>query len=122
MTDRIFVDSLRVPCRVGLTPAERREPQDVMVDVSLFLSLTRAARSDDVKDSVNYRDLKARISSVASGREFALLESVAEGIAGAMLDAFPVERVSVRVRKAKYSQEPSIGVEIARDRESWSSR
>ena len=39
-----------------------------------------------------------------------------------MLDAFPVERVSVRVRKAKYSQEPSIGVEIARDRESWSSR
>ena len=122
MTDGIFLDNLRVSCRVGLTPAERREPQEVMVDVSLFLSLTRAGRGDEVKDGVNYNDAKARISSFASGREFALLESVAEGIAGAMLEAFPVESVSVRVRKAKYSHEPSIGVEIARDKESWSSR
>jgi dihydroneopterin aldolase len=122
LTDRIFVDNLRVPCRVGLTPAERGEPQEIVVDVSIFLSLARAARGDEVKDSVNYRDVKERISAFATGRKFSLLETVAEGIAGALLDSFPVERVSVKVRKAKYSKEPSIGVEIVRERESWSSR
>ncbi len=122
MTDRIFVDNLRVVCRVGLTPVERREPQQVIVDVSLFLSLARAARSDEVKDSINYKEVRERITSFANGREFTLLESVAEGVAGAMLDSFPAESVSVRVRKAKYSQEPSIGVEIVREREPWSSR
>jgi len=87
LTDRIFVDNLRVPCRVGLTPAERGEPQEIVVDVSIFLSLARAARGDEVKDSVNYRDVKERISAFATGRKFSLLETVAEGIAGALLDS-----------------------------------
>ncbi len=122
MTDRIFVDNVRVSCQVGITPEERRQSQDVIVDVSLFLSLARAGGSDDVDDTVNYKDVMDRVTSVVSGGEFTLLETVADGVARAVLEAFPVERVVVRVRKAKYSLEPSIGVEIDRSRETWSSR
>jgi dihydroneopterin aldolase len=122
MTDRIFVDNLRLSCRVGITPEERRQPQEVLVDVSIFLSLVRAGRSDDVRDTVNYKEVVQRVSLYVSGKEFTLLEGLAEGVVSAVLDAFPVERVVVKVRKAKYSDEPSIGIEVARDRESWSSR
>jgi FolB domain-containing protein len=122
MTDRIFVDNLRLGCRVGITPDERLEPQEVLLDVSLFLSLAPAGASDSVKDTVNYKDLMERVSSFVSSKEFGLLESLAEGVAAVALGAFPVESVVVKVRKAKYSAEPSVGIEITRDRKSWSSR
>jgi 7,8-dihydroneopterin aldolase/epimerase/oxygenase len=122
MTDRIFIDNIRLSCRVGIGEPERRNAQDVLVDVSLFLDLSQAAESDDVKRTVNYKDALQCVSSFVTGKEFGLLESVAEGVAATVLDAFPAERVVVRVRKAKYSSEPSIGIEVTRDRKIWSSR
>jgi FolB domain-containing protein len=121
MSDRIFTDNLRLKCKVGITPEERREPQEVLVDVSLHLDLARAGSSDDLKDTINYKDIVQRVSQSVSNKEFSLLESLAEGIAAAMLEAYPVDTVIVKVRKAKYSGEPSIGIEIERDTKSWSS-
>src|SRR5271155_5780489 len=121
MSDRIFTDNLRLKCKVGITPEERRESQEVLVDVSLNLDLARAGRSDDLKDTINYKEIVQRVSQSVSNREFSLLESLAEGVAGAMLEAYQVDTVTVKVRKAKYSGEPSIGIEIERDTKSWSS-
>ncbi len=115
MSDRIFIENLRVSCRVGLTSAERNRPQDVLVDLSIFVDLEQAGKTDDVEQSVNYRELKERVYTFVSGNEFGLLESLAEGIAGLALQSTRVQRVTVRVRKGKYSAEPSIGVEISRD-------
>ncbi|MDA4136258.1 MAG: dihydroneopterin aldolase [Thaumarchaeota archaeon] len=122
MTDRIFVDNLRLSCRVGITPEERLKSQEVLLDVSLSLSLAPAAASDSVKDTVNYKEIMERVSRFVSSKEFSLLESLAEGVAAVALEAFPVERVTVKARKAKYSAEPSVGIEITRDRKPWSSR
>ncbi len=120
MTDRIFIENLRLRCRIGITPSERRHQQDVLVDLNVFVNLSRAGKSDDVKDSVNYREVRERVSEFISGNEFGLLETLAEGVADLLLEYPPVERVLVRVRKGKYSAEPSIGVEISRDSRSWS--
>jgi FolB domain-containing protein len=122
MPDRIFVDNLRLNCVIGITPEERSRAQEVLIDTSLFLDLSRAGNYDDIEQSVNYKTVMQRIIKFASGKEFALLESLAEGTAAAILESFPVERVVVKVRKAKYSFEPSIGVEVSRDRKTWSSR
>jgi len=122
MSDRIFVDNLRLACSVGITPQERRRSQEVLVDVSLFMNLKRAGMSDDVKDTVNYKEVLALVTNFISSKKFGLLENLAYSVADALLEAYPAESVRVSVRKAKYSSEPSIGVEIIRDRKSWSSR
>lgn len=122
MPDRIFIENLRLTCRVGLSPAERGRPQDVLVDLNVFVDLKGAGESDEISQSVNYRELKERVSAFVSGKEFGLLEGLAEGIAQLALQSPRVLRVTVRVRKGKYSAEPSIGVEISRDAESWSKR
>lgn len=116
MNDRIFIENLRVRCRVGLTPEERSHPQDVIVDVSLFLSLQRALESDSVGDSINYKEVMERISTFVSGKEFVLLEGLAGAVTEELLRASPVERVRLRVRKSKYTTEPSIGVELEREK------
>jgi len=114
--DRVFIENLRVDCVVGLTEEERRRPQKVIVDVSMYLGLRRAAAGEKIEKTVNYREARDRISRFVATGEFVLLEGLAEGIASLVLDAFEVERVKVRVRKEKYSVEPSIGVEIERAR------
>lgn len=124
MEDRIFVENLRLPCRVGMRAEERAIPQDVLVDVSLFLGLSEAGRGEQTAPTVNYREVMKGVSRFVSEGEFALLEGLAEGVSSLALSTFPmVERVRVRARKAKYSSEPSMGVEIERSRgQSWSSR
>jgi FolB domain-containing protein len=114
MVDRIFIDNLRLRCRVGITDEERAAPQEILVNVSLTVGLERAGTSDNLGDTVDYKEMMERISQFVSGREFKLLESLAEGIAALALKPAGVEKVTVRVRKTKYSGEPSIGVEIER--------
>ncbi len=114
--DRIFIDNLHLDCRVGVTDEERRLAQKVVVDVSLALESGRAAASGRLADTVDYREAKRLISQFVSKGEFVLIESLAEGIASLALERFSVDRVVVKVRKEKYSVEPSIGVEVERAR------
>jgi dihydroneopterin aldolase len=116
MSDRIFLDGVRVRCKIGITAKERVEPQEVLIDLSLFMDLARAGATDNLEETVNYRTALDEISRFASSREFVLLEGLAEGLASLAIEAFGVDRVRVRARKAKYSVEPSIGVEIERER------
>lgn len=116
MNDRIFLDNLRLKCRIGITDEERREPQEIMADVSLIVNLKRAGASDSLGDTVDYREAMKRISQFVSSKEFNLLESLAEGIATLVLETAGVERVIVKVRKMAYSSEPSIGIEVQRGR------
>lgn len=114
--DTVFIENLRLDCRVGVTDEERRTPQKVLVDVALSLDLSRAASSKKLEDTIDYREAKRQVSQFVSRGEFVLLESLAEGVAALALGGFEVDRVAVRVRKEKYSTEPSIGVRIERAR------
>jgi dihydroneopterin aldolase len=115
--DRIFIEGLRLDCRIGVTDEERRLSQKVLVDVSLFLDLRRAAASGRIQDTADYSEAKRLFSQFVSEGEFRLLEILAEGIASIALERLGVERVAVRVRKEKYSADPSIGIEIERQRD-----
>lgn len=114
--DRLFIENLRLDCLIGVDDDERRRPQTVVLDVSLFLDLVRPASSGKIGDTVDYREARRLISDFVSSGRFTLLEGLAEGIASLALDELDAERVVVRVRKEKYSVEPSIGIEIERAR------
>lgn len=114
--DRIFIDDLHLDCLIGITDEERRRPQIVVVDVSLYLKLGRPGASGRIGDTVDYREARRMISEFVMDGKFTLLEGLAEGIASLALRQLDVERVVVRVRKEKYSIEPSIGIEIERAR------
>jgi len=114
--DSVFIENLRLDCRVGVTDEERRRPQKVLLDVALSLDLSRAAATKNVEDTVDYREAKRLVSEFVSGGEFVLLESLAEGVAALALDSFDVEKAVVRVRKEKYSAEPSVGIQVERGR------
>lgn len=95
----IRVDGLAFFGRHGVLPAERELGQRFALDLVLVPSSDRACDTDDVTDAVHYGEVAERALAVANGGPYALLERLADAIALALLDGFPLRRVTVRVHK-----------------------
>ncbi len=116
MKDRIFIKNLTVLSRIGFTDRERQRKQKVIVDLEIFVDLKDAGKTDDMDRTINYKEILEKVRKIASGREYKLLEHLAEEIASNLLESFAVERVDVTLKKAKYSKSPIIGIGISRRR------
>ena len=81
----------------GVNPEERHGGQRFLFDVRLEVG--DAGLSDRIEDAVDYRDVAATVREVSAGTQFHLLEALAGAVADTLLERFPVEWVSVRVRK-----------------------
>jgi 2-amino-4-hydroxy-6-hydroxymethyldihydropteridine diphosphokinase len=115
--DRILITDLLARCVLGVTDEERREKQDVVINLVLFVDLKPAARSDRIEDAVNYRTLKKRILQVVESSSYRLVESLAERIAALSLEEPRVAEVLVRVDKPSVLRfARTVGVEILRGR------
>jgi 2-amino-4-hydroxy-6-hydroxymethyldihydropteridine diphosphokinase len=116
--DRIVVRDLLVRCVLGVTDEERREKQDVVINLVLFADLRPPARSDRIEDAVNYRTIKKRIVSVVESSSYRLVEALAERVAALCLDEPRVAEVLVRVDKPSVLRfARTVGVEILRGRD-----
>ena len=104
--------------RHGVSDAERERTQPFTVDIEVEVSTSRASKSDDVADTVDYRALHSIAREVITGPPAHLIESLAERIASRALEVPGVSAVSVRVAKRPKSMEPldAAAVEIKRTR------
>jgi len=115
--DVLFLEGLEVPCRVGCTDPERATPQSLRVDMRLYCaSLRDAGIADDLERTVDYR-LAGDLIDAVQGREYLLIERVAEELAQVALRNPLVDRVTVSVRKRPPVQGLEwAGVQITRGR------
>ena len=102
--------------RHGVGAAEREHPQDFKVDVELEAELAAAAASDQIADTVDYRQVRAAAKDVIEGPSRALLESLAGDIAERVLALPRVQAVSVRVTKWPKSMQPIDGAAVSINR------
>ena len=103
----------------GVLPEERSRPQPFEVDLDLVVDLDRAARSDDLADTVDYAVLSERVMKVVEGPSFDLLEALASAITDAVLVDERVREATVTVRKLRPAltmQAGSVGVRLHRAR------
>jgi dihydroneopterin aldolase len=100
MSDRILVRDLQVFARHGLLPEEKALGQRFAVDITAFLDLAQAGRTDDLARSVSYVDLIETATTTLTRQRFDLIEAAAEAVAVALLAGFPaIERVAIELRK-----------------------
>jgi len=82
----------------GVLESEQREGQTFLYDVTLEIDEPAA---DRVEETIDYRDVAAKVEEVSDSQRFQLIETLAGAVADALVDAFPVVTVSVRVRKPR---------------------
>ncbi len=97
--DTIFLRDLRIRTIVGIWEWERRMPQIVSIDLDMDTDIRRAARSDQIEDTLDYKAVTRRVKALVAGSSFKLIETMAEQIAALVVDEFGVPWVRVAVHK-----------------------
>jgi dihydroneopterin aldolase len=99
MTDRIELRGLTVRGHHGVFDHERRDGQDFVVDITVWIDLAAAAASDDLADTVDYGALAQDVLAVVTGEPVDLLETLAQRIADVCLGDPRVQWTEVTVHK-----------------------
>jgi dihydroneopterin aldolase len=120
LKDRIFLEGIKFHGFHGLTRMEREVGVRLAVDVSLDLDLERSGRADSVKDTIDYRKVHRAVIDVGRGKSHKLLESFAITLLDVLLEQFPAERITVKIRKETPVLDgivDSVGVELSRSQD-----
>jgi dihydroneopterin aldolase len=95
LEEKIVLKGITVFGYYGVSPVEREIGQKLEIDVEFHHDFTKACMTDALEDTVNYERVYAKVMETVDGNRFNLLETLADAIARAILDHFPVVR-SVR--------------------------
>ncbi len=101
MTDRIVLEGMQFYGYHGVNPEERVLGQAYIVDLAVELDLSVPGKSDQLEDTINYTHLYKAVKSVVEGEPCNLLEAAAQAIVDRVLGEFPVEAVSVTLKKPR---------------------
>ena len=98
--DRILIEGLKFHCIIGINDWERVAKQVIEIGPHAARRSVEGRReSDDVSDTVNYKDVSRKVRDFAEESSFGLVEKLADGVARLCLEDDRVERVDVRLRK-----------------------
>jgi dihydroneopterin aldolase len=117
--DIIYLTDLRVETIVGINEWERRVPQTVVMDIEMGGDARKAAASDSIKDTIDYKAVTKRIVAFVGQSRFDLVETLAERVAEILLGEFNVPWCRLRINKqGAVRGVRDVGVVIERGRRS----
>ena len=99
MADRIELRGLVVRGNHGVFDHEKRDGQDFVIDLVLWLDLSAAAASDDLAQTVHYGELAQRAHDIVAGPSRDLIETVGAEIADDVMTDERVAACDVTVHK-----------------------
>jgi FolB domain-containing protein len=119
--DKIILKDLSARGIIGVYGWERTKPQELLINIELFVDLKAAGRFDDISESVNYQIIANNVLQFIESANRFTVEALAADIAQLCLDDERVQQVLVRIEKPSViSFTRSVGVEITRSREDFS--
>src|SRR5665213_2819217 len=119
-TDRVFLRELGVECIIGFLEWERLVKQTVYLDIEAPIDCGRAARNDEVADTLDYKRLSKLVIAFVGASEFKLVETLADRTAKLILKEFDIPWIKVTVNKrGAIRAARDVGVSIERTRARW---
>lgn len=97
--DKIFIHALKTETIVGIFDWERQVKQTVVMDIEFSADIAKAARSDSIDDTLNYKGVAKRVLAFVDASSFHLVETLAEHVAMLILEEFGVSWVSITLSK-----------------------
>ncbi len=110
----ITLTDLEVFYHVGVPDAERAQPQRLLLTVEMQHDFTRAAASDDLRETIDYYAVSRRLLAFSEGRSWKLIEKLASDIATRVLADFGAGAVSVEVKKFIIPEARHVSVRLTR--------
>ncbi len=118
--DRIFLTGLRTECIVGIWDWERKVKQTVVIDLEMACDIRKAALSDNIEDTVDYKSVSKRLLGFVGDSQYQLVETLTENIARIVITEFSVPWVRVRLNKqGAVRNSRDVGISIERRAEDY---
>ena len=121
--DKIFIHTLKTEAIVGIFDWERQVKQTVVIDLELSADIRKAALTDSIEDTLNYKAVAKRVLGFVEASQFHLVETLAEHVAMLVLEQFGVQSVSITLSKpGAIRNSKDVGVKLERSRadlETW---
>ena len=113
--DKILIHQLEVSCILGVTDEERKSPQKILIDLELITDHSKAAKSDDIQDAIDYDRVCKVVTRFVEESQFHLLEALAESVSELIFKEFPLNELKLKILKPKIIKNAKeVGVEIWR--------
>ena len=112
--DIIFVRDLKVDCVIGVFEWERKIRQTLHIDLELGTDIAKAAASDNLDDTLDYKAVTNSIREFVSISEYKLVETLAEKIAALVQEQFNVSWMRVVINKRgalRHAQDVGVSIE-----------
>ena len=116
--DKVIIKDLAARGIICVNDWERDQPQEILINITVFTDTRRAAETDNIEDCVNYRTLAKKVQAHAEAARRLTVEALANDLAKLCLQEKLVQKVIVRVEKpgaVRFSN--SVGVEVERSRD-----
>ncbi|MGB5606173.1 MAG: dihydroneopterin aldolase [Gammaproteobacteria bacterium] len=97
--DIVFINDLRIETIIGIYDWERKVRQTISLDLEMGADIRKAAGTDAIDDTLNYKAVAKRLIAFVADSEYQLVETLAEKIAAIVLDEFDVPWVRLTVHK-----------------------
>ena len=121
--DKIFIHALKTEAIIGIFDWERQVKQTVIVDIEISADIRKAALSDAIGDTLNYKKVAKRVLAFVEASQFHLVETLAEHVAMLLLEDFGIAWVRISLSKpGAIRSSRDVGVTLERDRhdlEAW---
>ena len=98
--DKIFIHALKTEAIIGIFDWERQVKQTVVVDIEISADIAKAALSDSIHDTLNYKRIAKRVLAFVEESKFHLVETLAERIAMLLLEDFGIDWVQYFAEQA----------------------
>jgi dihydroneopterin aldolase len=116
--DKIFIHALKTEAIIGIFDWERQVRQTVIVDIEIGADIRKAALSDSIDDTLNYKRVAKRVLAFVEASSFHLVETLAEHIAMLILQDFGMAWVRISLSKpGAIRSSRDVGVILERDRD-----
>lgn len=113
----IRVTDLKVRTIIGINGWERKTKQDVLINIAMDIDVSKAVRSDEIVDAVDYKTITKKIIVAVKDSKFFLLEKLADMILQLVMADPKVRKATVRVdkpRALRYARSVSVELQASR--------
>lgn len=115
--DIVFISDLDIETVIGIFDWEREIKQTVRLNIEMNADVRRAAMTDHIDDTLDYKSVAKRLIGFVEKSEFGLVETLAERCAEIILNEFPVDWIKLRLDKpGAVRGSRSVGILIERGR------
>jgi len=124
--DKIFIHALKTETIVGIFDWERQVKQTVVLDIEFSGDIRKAALTDSIDHTLNYKRVAKRVLAFVEESRFHLVETLAEHVAMLILEEFAVAWVGISLSKpGAIRNSRDVGVQLERgaaDLDTWRAR